>query len=234
MTISSDLIPILLQTEKFIFVSKPSGVAVHRSRECHDGESLVQILKRQTGLPLFPIHRLDRSVSGVIGFGLSSEAANELQALLKDEKTEKNYLALVRGVPKENKFTIEKTLINEHGKTQTAHTDFELIASCQYCSLLKARIHTGRRHQIRRHLSSIACQILGDRHYGKGRLNNFYQEQYGLNRIFLHSYELRLFDDKTQHATAVRAELPLVLQDVLRKLVAEGLFSDNEINQFLA
>ncbi len=217
-------IEILLQTNEFLFVNKPSGIPVHRSRECPDIESLVQILKRQTGLSLFPIHRLDRGVSGVIGFGLSSESARELQTRLTHNETSKIYMTLVRGIAPTGSFTVEKSLTNDNDVVQNAKTDFETLASCQYCSVVKARLHTGRRHQIRRHLSSLAHQIIGDRHYGKGRLNNFYQEKYGLNRIFLHALELNLYNPIDKTHLQIHSPLPIDLRSVLEKMVDEGLF----------
>src|SRR5690606_5741349 len=101
------------------------------------------------------------------------------------------------------------------------------------CSLIKARIYTGRRHQIRRHLSSVACQILGDRHYGKGRLNNLYQEQYGLNRIFLHSLNLKLFNSNESSFMDIRASLPSDLTSVLNKILDEDLLERESVAKFL-
>jgi tRNA pseudouridine65 synthase len=213
----SQLIEILKQTDDFIFVNKPSGMPVHRSKECSDVESLVQVLRKQVG-PVFPIHRLDRGVSGVIGFGKTSEAARDLQILLDNEKTEKIYLALVRGTMASGVFTVEKTLTNESEVVQEAKTEFTPLVAGPFCSVVKARIFTGRRHQIRRHLSHTAHHIFGDRHYGKGRLNKLYQEKYGLNRIFLHSWELKLSNQMRIHTP-----LPHDLHSVLKQLFDEGL-----------
>lgn len=215
-------IEVLFQNEDFVFVNKPSGIPVHRSRECPDVESLVEILRRQLG-PMFPVHRLDRGVSGVLGIGLTSDGARRLQGLLSQESTDKTYVALVRGRC-EGKFTVDKQLTNDNGVVQSAKTDFEVISAGEFCSVVFARIYTGRRHQIRRHLSFLAHQILGDRHYGKGRLNNFYKEKYGLNRIFLHAREINITLENGE-TLLICCPLAQDLKEVLNKISDEGLLT---------
>ncbi len=219
----SQPIEVLYQDKDFLFVNKPSGIPVHRSRECPDIESLVQVLRKQMGPDIFTIHRLDRGVSGVIGMGLSSEGARKLQDILGQDTTQKTYVALVRG-KSEASFTVDKDLTNDNDVVQSAKTDFETLSSNEFCSLVTARIYTGRRHQIRRHLSHVAHQILGDRSYGKGRLNNLYRDKYGLNRIFLHAIKLKMKLENGEDLV-IRCNLPPDLNDVLQKIIDEGLLA---------
>ena len=92
------MIKIYLECDDFIIVEKPSGVIVHPWNECSDKDSMLSILKKQTGKWIYPVHRLDRAVSGVMIFAFSSEAASEIKKSWGDSGTEKIYSGLVKGV----------------------------------------------------------------------------------------------------------------------------------------
>lgn len=102
---------------------------------------------------------------------------------------------------------------------QTAETEFETLDRFFRLSLIKARILTGRRHQIRRHLDSCKHQIIGDRQYGKSQINAFFQEDYGLSRMFLHSWRLQMpHPMKSSEIVTVTCGLPAELGAFLRRL----------------
>ena len=88
-----------------------------------------------------------------------------------------------------------------------------------YSSLLRARIHTGRRHQVRRHLHHLAHQVIGDTKYGKGKINRSLRETYGLPRMFLHAALLELRHPATDEP--LRLEAPLA--DDLRAYLLRAL-----------
>lgn len=185
-------VPVLHLDEHLVVVSKPAGVVVHRSDQTRDeAYPLLQTLSDQLGRFLFPVHRLDRNTSGVIAFGLTKEAAGTLHANLSAPESIKEYLVLVRGETPET-FSSERPLSSERKVKQEARTDFTRLATFSRCSLLRARIHTGRRHQIRRHLAHLAHQVIGDVGYGKGRINQFFRDTYGLPRMFVHAERLRV------------------------------------------
>lgn len=217
------MIEVLFQNNNWIFVNKPSGLIVHRSSATREAPALMQLLRDQIGMKVYPIHRLDGGTSGVIGLGLSSESAKQLQECLADSKTQKQYYALVRGHTREI-FTVDKPLKDENKRPQSARTDFKTIASCEYCSLVEATLHTGRTHQIRRHLSHLSHHVLGDRTYGKRGLNEFYLEKYGLSRLFLHAFSLNLFVKERGEYLNVYAPMPNDLLKVIHQLCDEGLF----------
>ena len=83
---------ILYQDQNIVVVSKPGGLLVHRSRESTDRVFLLQHLRDQIGQLVYPVHRLDRAVSGIIAFGLSSESAKHLQESLQHQTAAKKYL----------------------------------------------------------------------------------------------------------------------------------------------
>src|SRR4051812_48722580 len=90
---------ILFQDEHFVAVDKPSGWLVHPSAYSGDraASSCMAEVRDQIGKFVYPVHRLDRSTSGVLIFGLSSEAASALGALFSDRALSKRYYAIVRG-----------------------------------------------------------------------------------------------------------------------------------------
>ncbi|GJP79476.1 hypothetical protein CLOP_g9708 [Closterium sp. NIES-67] len=91
----------------------------------------------------------------------------------------KEYIVLVRGSPP-NAFTSDKPLKDDKGAVKPASSEFrKLLEIPQHrCALLSARITTGRRHQIRRHLNHFAFQVIGDSVHGKGRTNAYFRENH--------------------------------------------------------
>jgi tRNA pseudouridine65 synthase len=216
------VIPILYRDDWLVAVSKPAGLLVHRSHEARDRAFLLQRVRDQLGGDwLYPVHRLDRACSGVVVFGRSSDAARALQAALAAPGTIKEYLCLAVGHTAA-RFEIERPLTNRAtGRKQLAHTSFwrvRAIAGCEDSplTLLRARLHTGRRHQIRRHLARAGHFILGDTTYGKGRINRPFRARYALPRLCLHAHRLRLAHP--EHGAALELFDPLA--DDLRAFFA--------------
>ena len=137
--------------------------------------------------------------------------------MMARKNTRKEYLALVRGgTPAEGE--TRRPLTADNGVKKEAHTSFEKIAELSRCSLLRVRIHTGRRHQIRRHLSHLAHQLIGDTSYGKGRINTFFREEYGLPRLFLHASRLEIDHPRTGERLEIFAPLADDLRRFLKRL----------------
>lgn len=203
--------------ESLVAVSKPGGLLVHRSEEASDRVFLLQDLKNQLGRTLYPVHRLDRAASGVIVFAFSSAGARALQASLNSGDAHKQYLVLVRGSAPDA-FEVDHPLKDDRGVSRPARTAFRKLAELFRLSLLEARIFTGRRHQIRRHLARSAHQVLGDSTYGKGRINQFFRQEYGLPRLFLHASRLVLRHPLTGEPLVIFAPLPDDLREFLRRL----------------
>lgn len=215
---------IIYQDEYMVVVSKPSGLIVHRTRESQDRVFLLQELAYQVDRYLYPVHRLDRSSSGIVAFALTKEAARNLQKNLQSSETIKQYITLVRGSTPD-RWEVEHPLFNEIKVKQEAKTHFEKISEFSlsdtikaYSSLVKARIFTGRRHQIRRHLSHCAHQIIGDTTYGKGRINLYWRETYQLKRLFLHATSLKIDHPISGERLEFSDPLPDDLRNVLQQV----------------
>ncbi|MBF0100758.1 MAG: RNA pseudouridine synthase [Desulfobacterales bacterium] len=130
------------------------------------------------------LNRLDNDTGGIVLFAKNQQAFSYYSQLMKEEKIEKSYTALVQGCPTVKKGVIYTPIahhprntkkmvavthdnIQYRGRKQSAQTSWEVIESnCGY-ALIKIRIKKGRRHQIRVHLASIGCPIVGDKLYNK-------------------------------------------------------------------
>ena len=214
-------VDVLYEDEALVAVSKPGGLLVHRSRESDDRVFLLQMLGRQIGAHLFPIHRLDRAASGVIVFGKSSEAARDLQTSITDARAVKEYLVLVRGSDTSRvrvASSVNPTRAGGPKIKQPAHSEFRKLAEFSRSTLLVARIFTGRRHQIRRHLAHEQHQVLGDTSYGKGKINQYFRDHFQLPRLFLHAWRMTFAHPRTGVPLTVQAPLAPDLRGFLERL----------------
>ena len=212
------------QDENYVVVEKPSGILVHPFKaESNDRITLLSLLRDQISQYVYPIHRLDRPVSGPVVFGLQSEAVSKIQKIWHSDKVEKKYQALVKG-----KF-IEKgefsfALKNENQVEQNARTKYSPIQSFYLADLesdftyVDIDIFTGRKHQIRRHFSRRCSNIVCDTKYGRGKINHYFRDHFSVDRIFLHCSQLNLVNPFTNQAINVKSDLPNSLSNCLKML----------------
>ncbi|MBT4760688.1 MAG: tRNA pseudouridine(65) synthase TruC [Bdellovibrionaceae bacterium] len=207
---------ILYSDEHLCIIRKNSGHVVHKTRGAGDSPIILQDLRDQLGQKVYPIHRLDRGTSGCLIFALSSEVARLAQDELQKGSSIKKYTSLCRGnLPAEGVYNRE--LSNEKKEKQTAITKFRVIQEFQkpQCSLLELEIFTGRKHQIRRHLSFDAHHIVGDVNYGKGWLNKTFRENYNFHRMFLHCHFLSITHPISGERLNIHCELDSDLKELL-------------------
>jgi len=213
-------IEILYRDADVVAVNKPSGLAVHRGWADDDAFAMT-LVRDQLGQWVYPVHRLDRGASGVLLFGLSSEAARELCQCFEKREVEKRYVALVRGSPPDT-LVIDHALKPDNSDVpQAAVTNVQRLAQYGRYAWVEARPHTGRLHQIRRHLKHIACPLIGDVRYGKGEHNRLFREHYDLHRLALHAAGLSL-PGLNGEPLQLEAPLPLDLSGALAKLQSEA------------
>ena len=196
-----DFVKFLVEDEHFFVVAKPAKLAVHPSPLCRDKRTLLCLVRNKGGGEhVFPVHRLDKPVSGPVLFARSSEMCSLLQRQFTEGSVSKNYLALVRGWT-EDRGVIEHPLKKENGVMQECRTEFECLGrvdikealgkfpSIRY-SFLRLKPTTGRFHQLRRHLRDISHPILGDTTDGDSHQNQFFRQRFGLQRLMLHCQSL--------------------------------------------
>lgn len=217
-TVQHPPIAILYRDDAMIAVSKPPGLVVHRGKRIGQREAVVlQTLSRRIGSFLYPVHRLDRNTSGVLCFALAAEMGRALQANLAADDAVKEYLALVRGETPQ-RFISERPLSNHRGERPPAVSEFRRLAAFSRCSLLAVRIRTGRYRQIRRHLNHLAHHVIGDTSHGKGRINQWFRDNYGLPRMFLHAWRLEVAHPRTGERLTLTDPLPNDLRAFLLRL----------------
>lgn len=159
--------PTIYEGEDLLLIDKPSGW-VCSEENC----------EKTFGRHLKLIHRLDKDTTGVLGLAKSPKAKEDWMARFANREVEKEYLAIVDGIPKEEQGTRESFLMRKRsfeGQTiwgsgsQGLHsvTHWKKLATGQNASLLLCRPITGRTHQLRVHLSELGHPILVDRQYAK-------------------------------------------------------------------
>jgi len=207
-------IEILYQDEQVVIVTKPSGLLVHPYwKETNERDNLMRRVRDQIGQRVYPIHRLDRPVSGVLLFGLNGEIVKRIQEHWHDKtKVHKEYLALVFGEI-ENEGVFDFQLTNDKKVKQDALTKYRPLQSSERATLMQITIETGRTHQIRRHFSRSRHHLIGDTKHGKGNINRYYRSEHDFNRIFLHSYRLKLNLDFLK--VDIESPLPSELTELL-------------------
>lgn len=210
-------LPIVYRSAGLVAVDKPSGLAVHRGQS-HDVVHALELVRDQVGAYVYPVHRLDRSTSGILVFALSVEAARSLSRAFEAGSIEKRYVALVRGVPPDQA-RVDHPLSRDDGKApQPAVTELRTLVRYGRYALVEATPRSGRTHQIRRHLKHLSCPIIGDVRYGKGDHNRWFRSRYAFHRLALHATRLTLFDVATQRDVTIHAPLPDALERTLAAL----------------
>ena len=227
-------IEIIYQDDDIIVVNKPKGMVVHPGNGNPDGtlvNSLMAICKDSLsgiGGEIRPgiVHRLDKDTSGVLVVAKNDKAHINLSNQIKNREVEKTYIALVRGIVKENEATInmpigrnkndrKKMAVEKDGKE--AITNFKVLERYpkDNCTLLEVKIETGRTHQIRVHLSHIGYPVIGDEVYSNGK------NKWGIKGQCLHAKKLKFKHPITGKEMEFEAELPDYFKDVLRQLGTE-------------
>ena len=225
---------IVIQTEDYVIVNKPSGLASQPGSGTRPGESLVEYLwewGRREGLDFKPTiaHRLDQETSGMLIAALHGDTLRDFTRMIREHEVEKFYFALVKGNLKKDKGTISESLtrtdaakgskmkVGETGKdAKEAVTHYRVKRHYEGYDLVKIKLETGRMHQIRAHFASIGHPLLGDSRYGDFALNREAKKELGLHRLFLHSCRLE-FEWKGERKV-FDCPLPKELQSVIDKL----------------
>lgn len=208
------VLTILYQDEYLVAIDKPAGMLVHRSfLDRHETVFVMQTLRNQLGQHVFPVHRLDRPTSGVLLFALSSDVARLLTEQLTEQHWRKFYLAVCRGFVKqagildyplkEQLDKIADKLADQDKDKQDAVTALWPLAQVELpiaigkypvarYSLVALQPLTGRKHQLRRHMSHLRHPLVGDTTHGEGKHNRLFAEHLNSHRLLLIAKRLEL------------------------------------------
>jgi 23S rRNA pseudouridine1911/1915/1917 synthase len=220
---------IVYEDDHIIVVNKPKGLVVHPAAGNPDGtlvNAIMSICKESLsgiGGEIRPgiVHRLDKDTSGLLIVAKNDVAHINLSEQIKNHKVRKTYIALVRGIVKENEATInmpigrstkdrKKMAVVKNGKEAITH--FKVIKRYEKYTLLEINIETGRTHQIRVHLSQIGYPIVGDYTYSNGK------NEFDVEGQMLHAKRLEFKHPKTGQDMDLIADYPEYFKDIIEEL----------------
>ena len=222
-------IEVIYEDSDIVVVNKPKGMVVHPGNGNLDG-TLVNAIMAKCGDSLSGIggeirpgivHRIDKDTSGLLIVAKNDKAHVNLSEQIKAHKVKKTYIALVRGVVRENEATIDmpigrsktdrkKMAVCKDGKNAVTH--IKVLKRWEHYTLLQVNIETGRTHQIRVHLSYIGYPIIGDYTYSNGK------NEFGVVGQCLHAQKLEFKHPTTNKIMELEAPLPEYFQEIIQRL----------------
>lgn len=200
-------IEILKRVGDLLIVNKPSGMVTNGSERSLE----VRLQHELSHSQICAVHRLDRDTSGCVLFAANVAAKEQMIPLFKDQRIVKIYRAIAIGRVADSLKTITRDIDGESATTRVSVLDHNRNAS-----YLELRIHTGRTHQIRKHLAAMRHPVLGDKEYaGEQRGNPVFR---AVPRQMLHACRLILPDPHSGAVLRVSAPVPEDFQAILHAL----------------
>ena len=221
---------IIYEDEDILIIDKPQGLVVHPSNG-HWEHTLVNAImhhcKDLSGINgvIRPgiVHRIDKDTSGLICVAKNDTAHNFLAEQLKDHTMSRTYVALVRGVIKENHGTINMPIGRDdrnrqkmavtRNNSKDAITNFDVLERYSENTLVECHLVTGRTHQIRVHMSYIGYPVEGDPLYGGRNYKKLYDGGQLLTAV-----KLKLIHPRTKKEMEFETKLPDYFQNIINNL----------------
>ena len=221
---------IVYEDEDILIINKQQGLVVHPSNGHWEHTLVNAILHHCTDLSgingvIRPgiVHRIDKDTSGLICVAKNDNAHKFLAAQLKDHTMARDYIALVRGVIKENSGTIDMPIGRDNKNRQKmavtrqnskdAITHFKVLKRFSNNTLIECKLVTGRTHQIRVHMSHIGYPVEGDPLYGSRTYDKLYK-----GGQLLTAYKLRLIHPRSKKEMEFEIELPSYFKEIIDNL----------------
>ena len=248
-------VDVVYEDDHLAVVNKPAGMMVHAGAGATDearnrGTLVNALLHRfaslsEVGGELRPgiVHRLDRSTSGLMVVAKTDQSHRQLAEQFAARKAKKSYIALVHGWLEQDAGTIERNVSRDRMRRtrmttrreggRQAITHYRVLERLETAygrfSLLEIRIETGRTHQIRVHLASLAHPVVGDTLYGAPRELTAQDAKFGsrerpplaLGRNFLHASTLQIIHPATGESLSFARPLPRELERFISRLQAK-------------
>ena len=205
-------INVVYEDNDIVVVNKKAGMVTHPAPGNQNG-TLVQALLNHTNKNLSKVninrpgivHRLDKDTSGLIVVAKNDLAHHNLAEQFKIHSISRKYKAIVWGTPKNqivsgyitrNKKNRKKMALNQNKIGKFSETSISLEKNFGICSVVECELKTGRTHQVRLHLTSINSPIVGDKLYGKSKINHFSKNKETFNKFLI----LKNFQRQALHA----------------------------------
>ena len=204
---------IIFEDEDLIVINKPPNLVMHPAPGNESG-TLVNALMHYTNNQLSNlddnarpgiVHRLDKDTSGILVVAKNNNVHINLAKQFKEHTISRRYKAIVWGTPdnqsiegyiERNRKNRKKMSLNNKGFGKYSKTDIKLEKTFGIASLVDCHLHTGRTHQIRLHLTSKNSPIIGDKIYGKSKINQFGKDKNTFNKFMI----LKNFERQALHA----------------------------------
>ena len=220
-------IGIVFENDDFLVINKPVGllsVESDKETECAYGYALAYMQSQGKNNRPYVLHRIDKETSGVLVFAKNIKLHSMLKMHWNEQVTLREYFAVVEGILenkqgtitsflKENKNNIVYSTNDPTG--QKAVTKYEVVKENGEYSLLKVQIETGRKNQIRVHMQSIGCPVVGDDKYGKKQDGT--QVKNPLGRLGLHASRIEFIHPVNKEIMSFNAPLPPAFREFFGK-----------------
>ncbi len=212
---------IIYEDESLLVINKPHNLVMHPAPGNESG-TLVNALMYYTKNKLSNlddnsrpgiVHRLDKDTSGILVIAKNNTTHINLAEQFKDHSISRRYKAIVWGSPdsqtiegyiERNKKNRKKMSLNNKGYGKYSKTTIKLEKSYGIASIVDCELHTGRTHQIRLHLTSKSSPIVGDKIYGRSKINQFGKDKNNINKFMI----LKNFERQALHAYHLGFEHP--------------------------
>ena len=226
---------IYFEDEDLAVIEKPAGLVMHPGAGNRSGTLVNALLGHfrslsDAGGDVRPgiVHRLDKWTSGLLIVAKNNVAHARIAQAFHERQVQKTYLALVHGKMRRPSGKIDLS-IGRHRTERTrmstratrgrlALTEYRVMEQLPGFSLLEVRLHTGRTHQVRVHLSAIGHPVVGDDVYGEKKHAEFVKRHGPLDRYFLHAAKLEFRHPGSGTALTFTSPLPAELAQVIDRL----------------
>ena len=220
---------VVYEDADILIINKPQGMVVHPANGHYSGTLVNALMFQADSLSSINgvirpgiVHRIDKDTSGLLCVAKNDNAHHFLAEQLKDHTMAREYMALVRGVIKENSGTIEmpigrdknnrqKMAVTKEGKPAITH--FSVVERFANHTLVKCQLVSGRTHQIRVHMSAIGYPVEGDPLYAGKNYDKLYKDGQ-----LLVAYKLKLIHPQTKKEMVFEIPLPEYFEKVLDSL----------------
>ena len=220
---------IIYQDDDIVVVNKSQDMVVHPAPGNYTGTLVNALLYHMDSLSSINgvirpgiVHRLDKDTSGILIVAKNDISHRALSEQLKDRNVYREYIALLNGVLKNDKGTINAPIGRDPNNrkkmkviptnSKEAITHYEVNKRYNKYTLVKAVLETGRTHQIRVHFSYINHSVVGDPVYSNGK------NEFNLDKQLLHARKVGIIHPRTKEYMEFECDVPQNFKEVLKKL----------------
>ena len=223
---------ILYEDDDIIIVNKPKGMVVHPANGNYTGTMVNSLMLSHQGKlssingVIRPgiVHRIDKDTSGILVVAKNDNAHKKLAAQFKVHSIKRKYIALVKGIIKEDSLTIDMPIgrsikdrkkmavTNKNSRSAVTHIAILKRFYSSNVTLVEAQLETGRTHQIRVHMAYIHHPLVGDEIYGKK------DNKFKVQGQMLHAKYLGFVHPSTGKFIEFEKDVPEYFKEVLKSL----------------